>query len=115
MAALGKLLDEEQRSNTTSQKTIKDLRKTIKDLRRQLADALCKQTAQEIDLIQLRFDKNYLTKCLKSKDEQIAEQNEELLDLRTQVAALTDCAKQRASGGSSGRKKQLARRREQSP
>ena len=107
MAGLAKRLVEEKKSNKT--------------LRKKLAKALCKQTAQDNDLIQLRFDKDYLTKRLKSKDEQIAEQNEELFQLRTQVAALTDCLKQRASasakkrqGGSGGRKKKLARRREQS-
>jgi len=120
MAGLAKHLVEEKKSNKT--------------LRKKLANALCKQTAQDNDLIQLRFDKDYLTKRLKSKDEQIAEQNEELFELRTQVAALTDCLKQRAySGpsakknngnkwryeamgreGSAGRNKKLARRRKQS-
>ena len=113
MAGLAKHLVEEKKSNKT--------------LRKKLANALCKQTAQDNDLIQLRFDKDYLTKRLKSKDEQIAEQNEELFELRTQVAALTDCLKQRAysgpsaktvakqadgpSGGASGRWKRLTRRK----
>ena len=111
MAGLAKHLVEEKKSNKT--------------LRKKLAKALCKQTAQDNDLIQLRFDKDYLTKRLKSKDEQIAEQNEELFQLRTQVAALTDCLKQRASasaknvakqadgpsGGASGRRKKVARLR----
>ena len=103
-------------------------------LRQKLATALCTQTQQHNDLTKLRKQVRDLTKRLKSKDKQIAEQNEELFELRTQVAALTDCLKQRAySGpsakknndnkwryeamgreGSAGRKKKLARRREQS-
>ena len=65
-------------------------------MRQELAQALCKQKQLEHELCKLNLKHEKMIERLQSKDKVIAEQNEELFKLRTQVAAVTDSLKQRA-------------------
>ena len=95
MASLAMQLVNEKLSN-------KRLRKMLREER---AKALCTETQQKSKITKLSFKVEMQLQRLLNKDKQIAEQNEELLELRTQVAALTDslkCLKRR--GRASGTK-----------
>ena len=95
MASLAMQLVNEKLSN-------KRLRKMLREER---AKALCTQTQQKSKITKLSFKVEMQLQRLLNKDKQIAEQNKELLELRTQVAALTDslkCLKRR--GRASGTK-----------
>ena len=89
MAGMAQRLDEEQRSNEKLQET----------LRLERAQALSKQLQLEHELFKLNYKVEKMTERLQSKDKVISEQNEELFQVRTQIAALTDLLKRaRASG-----------------
>ena len=64
-----------------------------KELRLERAQALRTQKQQDYENKQLRKQVRDLTARHKSKCALNAEQNEELLELRTQVASLQDCLK----------------------
>ena len=119
-ANLYHLLAEEECSNATLRRKLATALRTqtrqnkeLIELRKKLATALCTQTKQNKHLIQLRKQGRDLTDRLSSKCAQIADNDEELFELRTQVAALTDALKRArcvCQGGSGVRTRaQLAR------
>ena len=86
MASLTTQLVAEELSN-------KELKKELKELRKEHAKDLRKQMGLEHEVFKLSFKLEKMIKRVNDKDKQIAEQNEELFELRTQVASLTDSLK----------------------